>query len=69
MKKIICDNGSQFLGKFKSNCDKLHIDIHSVPVKMDPYFKRNRMNGKQFFIKVKIPFYFLSLLLFKKINI
>ena len=28
MKKIICDNGSEFLGNFKNTCDKLHIDIN-----------------------------------------
>ena len=28
MKKIICDNGSEFLGNFKNICDKLHIEIN-----------------------------------------
>ena len=28
VKKIICDNGSEFLGNFKNTCDKLHIDIN-----------------------------------------
>ena len=28
MKKIICDNGSEFLGNFKNTCNKLHIEIN-----------------------------------------